>query len=169
MIWRNDEFWTSYASPILVEDEGVGMVAHDGEPGLHGSGFGLFSIREAMLPIDGSVEIESTPGKGTRAVVTVPLEVHLNPTDGGFGLEVQHEAQQLRLGQDTLGDLEGHPHIRALLLELAHDGAHEIEDTTEGRRQSGQNTGQNDHRDAIANATLGDLLAEPHNESSSGC
>jgi len=40
-------------------------------------GFGLFSIREAMQRIHGHVKIESTAGKGTRTVVTVPLEGEL--------------------------------------------------------------------------------------------
>jgi len=36
-------------------------------------GFGLFAIREMSAQVGGSFEIESAPGKGTRAVLSVPL------------------------------------------------------------------------------------------------
>jgi signal transduction histidine kinase len=37
-------------------------------------GYGLFSIEERMTDLGGSLEIESEPGKGCRAVLTVPGE-----------------------------------------------------------------------------------------------
>ena len=36
-------------------------------------GFGLFGMRELSEQLGGSFEIESSPGKGTRAVIAVPL------------------------------------------------------------------------------------------------
>lgn len=37
------------------------------------SGFGLFSMRERIELLDGQFEINSTKGKGTRLVITIPL------------------------------------------------------------------------------------------------
>jgi signal transduction histidine kinase len=59
---------------VVVEDDGVGFEADEsrsrkGET----DGFGLFSIRERLDHLGGGFEIESSPGHGTRVVVTVPL------------------------------------------------------------------------------------------------
>jgi signal transduction histidine kinase len=37
-------------------------------------GFGLFSIKERMSDLSGSLEIESHPGQGVRVILTAPLE-----------------------------------------------------------------------------------------------
>ena len=65
------------AVEVGVEDDGVGFEISDAGRFTRKGGFGLFSIREAMQRINGRVEIESRAGKGTRAVVTVPLEDEL--------------------------------------------------------------------------------------------
>ena len=57
---------------IVVEDQGEGFDAEaisGGEPG----GLGLFSIRERVLIVGGSVDISSTTGKGTTITVTLPV------------------------------------------------------------------------------------------------
>ena len=58
---------------VEVEDDGVGFqpdrVAHAGASGA----FGLFSIRERLAYVGGQLELVSTPGKGTRAVIEAPL------------------------------------------------------------------------------------------------
>jgi len=64
---------------ITVRDDGVGL-AND-EPRRVASldgGFGLFSIRERMADLDGTLTIESSPGLGFTAVMSVPLP----PADG---------------------------------------------------------------------------------------
>ena len=43
-------------------------------------------------------------------------------------------------------------------------GADQLEQAREGAGQTGDNAREDDDRDAIAKATLGDLLAEPHQE-----
>ncbi len=63
------------AVSVLVEDAGPGFDAsltarHDG-----GGGFGLFSVREQILSLGGTFEITSSPGKGTKVVLRVPLKV----------------------------------------------------------------------------------------------
>jgi signal transduction histidine kinase len=62
---------------IGVRDEGVGFdvggAAGGAAAGGASSKFGLFSIRERMQALGGSFEIESTPGQGVRATLTLPL------------------------------------------------------------------------------------------------
>jgi len=56
---------------LTVEDQGVGF-------DLSGSavnGFGLFSIRERINYLGGSLVIESAPGRGTRVILRVALAV----------------------------------------------------------------------------------------------
>jgi len=61
---------------IIVEDDGAGMPATLGNEHPTGEGgFGLFSIEERMNDLGGSLSIESSPGQGVRAILTVPFEV----------------------------------------------------------------------------------------------
>jgi signal transduction histidine kinase len=36
-------------------------------------GFGLFNIRERLAILNGSLQIDSAPGKGTKVAITLPL------------------------------------------------------------------------------------------------
>jgi signal transduction histidine kinase len=63
---------------IQVRDEGAGfdvaaVAAAAGTQGGLSSKFGLFSIRERMQALGGSFDIQSTPGNGTTATLTLPL------------------------------------------------------------------------------------------------
>jgi PAS domain S-box-containing protein len=63
------------AIQIVVEDDGVGLTdGRHSEKNNTESGFGLFSIKERMSDLGGSLEIESHPGRGVRAILTAPLE-----------------------------------------------------------------------------------------------
>ncbi len=63
----------------IVADDGRGFDLDDiSSPGEEG-GFGLFSIRERVKSFNGSMQIESAPGKGT--VVTVVLPSSLGKTE----------------------------------------------------------------------------------------
>lgn len=54
---------------VEIEDDGVGFAAtQNGQAGL-----GLLSMRERAAQLGGSLAIKSTPGRGTRLVVGVPL------------------------------------------------------------------------------------------------
>lgn len=59
---------------VLVEDAGAGFdpaaIASDETLGDH---FGLFSIRERLALMGGDMSIESSPGKGTRILLSAPL------------------------------------------------------------------------------------------------
>lgn len=59
---------------VSVTDNGVGFNMHRRmEPSAKG-GYGLFSIRERIMLIGGDVQIDSSPGDGVVAVITVPLK-----------------------------------------------------------------------------------------------
>ena len=59
---------------ITVADLGAGFDPKAiNPPGWHGGGFGLFSIRERLALVGGTMEIDSAPGKGSRFVLSVPL------------------------------------------------------------------------------------------------
>ena len=60
---------------ISVEDDGVGFDATGfGETFGAGGGFGLFSIRERLHQLGGSLAIRSSAGEGTRVEVAAPLD-----------------------------------------------------------------------------------------------
>ncbi len=60
---------------IIVKDDGVGFDVTAVTSGKEGdNGFGLFSVRERITYISGSIKIESEPGHGTRVTLVVPLK-----------------------------------------------------------------------------------------------
>ena len=63
------------ALQLSISDEGIGF---DPEAlprvGESGTGYGLFGIRERLYLLGGNLEIRSTPGQGSRFVITVPIE-----------------------------------------------------------------------------------------------
>ena len=56
---------------LMVMDDGRGF--DPAEVGARDDGFGLHAMRERMTLVGGSLSIHSTPGKGTRVVVRLPL------------------------------------------------------------------------------------------------
>ncbi len=57
---------------LLVEDDGVGFdTSRERTPGTEG-GYGLFGMEERALLLGGSLQIDSTPGWGTRIRASVP-------------------------------------------------------------------------------------------------
>ena len=59
---------------LCVADEGVGFTSTDTSADGKATKFGLFSIRERMEDLGGSISIESAPGQGTKITLIVPLE-----------------------------------------------------------------------------------------------
>jgi CheY-like chemotaxis protein len=57
---------------IAVSDAGKGFDPSQVAGATSGS-FGLFSIRERFALLGGHLEVESAPGQGTRAILTVPV------------------------------------------------------------------------------------------------
>ena len=61
---------------VAVEDDGAGFDVQEQDSRLQASaGFGLFSIRERLNPLGGSIDVVSSPGRGTRVTLTAPLDV----------------------------------------------------------------------------------------------
>jgi signal transduction histidine kinase len=60
---------------ITVADDGRGLAASETQHKPSDEGrFGLFSIRERMTDLGGELEIESAPGKGCTARLSLPQE-----------------------------------------------------------------------------------------------
>jgi PAS domain S-box-containing protein len=60
---------------VIVRDDGAGFDADAISQSIKTEGgFGLFSIKERMADLGGSLEIVSEPGKGTEAILAVPLD-----------------------------------------------------------------------------------------------
>ena len=57
---------------LTVSDQGVGFDP-DAMPASGGDRFGLFGVRERLELFGGKLEINSTPGQGSRLVVSVPI------------------------------------------------------------------------------------------------
>lgn len=76
---------------VQVADEGVGF-----EPtqlrlaGGTAGGFGLFSLRERLELLGGSLEIDSTPGKGSRFTLLAPMEAAAGPEAPAVPPPAQH-------------------------------------------------------------------------------
>ncbi len=68
---------------MLVEDTGAGMDADfvrdrlfrpfDSTKGSKGMGIGAYQVREYIRLLGGDVEVQSSPGHGTRFAVSLPL------------------------------------------------------------------------------------------------
>ncbi len=59
---------------IEIEDDGIGFDTSELNSQVTGTrGFGLFSVRERINPLGGSLEIESEPDRGTHATIVLPL------------------------------------------------------------------------------------------------
>ncbi len=73
--------WLSEVVSITVEDKGVG---YDPTAATTGDrlGFGLTSVRDRMVALGGSLEIDARPGEGTRVELTVPLQERTMRFDG---------------------------------------------------------------------------------------
>ncbi len=64
--------WTEDGLRAGVKDDGQGFDPAGLDPRLR-HGFGLFSIRERLVGLGGRLELDSTPGRGTRATLWIPL------------------------------------------------------------------------------------------------
>ncbi len=65
---------------IEVEDDGVGFSTGTGDREF--AGYGLFSIRERLKHLGGSMEIASSRGKGTRVLLVAPSRIKKHPRRG---------------------------------------------------------------------------------------
>lgn len=66
---------------ITIEDDGTGFDAEAVERAGARRGLGLIGIRERVVQLQGTVRLESAPGKGTRLTVELPAHVRAQPAD----------------------------------------------------------------------------------------
>jgi len=59
---------------IRVEDNGIGFALDQVVVDRDTGGFGLFSIRERLSQLGGSLEIDSSPNQGCRSILRAPLQ-----------------------------------------------------------------------------------------------
>jgi signal transduction histidine kinase len=57
---------------LTVEDKGVGFVVDEGSS--KAGHYGLLGMKERAAAIDGTLELASQSGKGTRVTLRVPVE-----------------------------------------------------------------------------------------------
>lgn len=68
---------TDSATTFVVEDDGHGFdPGHDHHDR---DGFGLYTMRERMALLNGSLRIDSAPGRGTRVIADIPERSHPKP------------------------------------------------------------------------------------------
>ena len=81
---------------ITVSDQGAGFdctaVAVAEPAGGLSSKFGLFSIKERMRSLGGSLELKSAPGKGTIAALTLPLRSGVGSSGTAAHVRAEHSA-----------------------------------------------------------------------------
>ncbi|MGB9825687.1 MAG: sensor histidine kinase, partial [Desulfofundulus sp.] len=59
---------------LLIRDDGKGFVLEEIKNNNRPGGYGLINIRERAQLLNGSVQVNTAPGKGTAVYVTVPLQ-----------------------------------------------------------------------------------------------
>jgi signal transduction histidine kinase len=80
---RRVELWLRHAPGIAtleVVDDGAGFDVRGAEE--RRPGMGLFSMRERVGLVNGTLEVTSAPGRGTRVVATVPVTEQMNEERG---------------------------------------------------------------------------------------
>ena len=65
------------STTFVVEDDGHGF--DQGGSQLDRDGFGLYTMRERMALLNGSLTVDSVPGRGTRVIADVPERSHPRP------------------------------------------------------------------------------------------
>lgn len=114
---------------ITVEDKGEGFdAARLEQAGEHGTGFGLFSIRERASYLGGRFSVESSPGKGSRFTLAIPpvpvsedLHAHQPHATGGnmrrvIATPASFNGQEIRVLL-----VDDHPVLRQGLVRLLED------------------------------------------------
>ncbi len=110
---------------IEVRDRGKGFDVHAKAGGSNAVNFGLFSIRERMQALGGSIELESVVGKGTRVTLVLPLS---GATAANFnsqvlsstlsGATISHQPSASRVQTSILTDQNSRQQpVRVLLVD----------------------------------------------------
>lgn len=106
---------------ITVEDKGKGFLLSEKSESAHGS-FGLFSIRERLAILNGKMNLESEPGKGTTVTLQVPLPEaqEQKPPRVEGAPKVIPEARITEPGLARVLVVDDHTVLREGLVEILH-------------------------------------------------
>ena len=58
---------------LVIEDDGIGFTYREAAPQDGGEGFGLRNIRERLMLVGGTLQVETAPGAGTTLYCVVPI------------------------------------------------------------------------------------------------
>lgn len=61
---------------IIISDNGVGFNRSSVNRSDENSGYGLMSMEERVLLLNGRFELNSSPGNGTKILITIPIDVY---------------------------------------------------------------------------------------------
>lgn len=61
---------------IIISDNGIGFSRESIKKSDESSGYGLMSMEERVMLINGRIEINSSPGKGTKIMVSIPIDLY---------------------------------------------------------------------------------------------
>jgi two-component system sensor histidine kinase DegS len=71
--------WGSARLKAVVKDDGAGFdVSEALEINRQNKHFGLFSLRERLLPLGGRLDLESSRGRGAKAVISLSIRPEKN-------------------------------------------------------------------------------------------
>jgi signal transduction histidine kinase len=74
-LWQEDELFVA-----RIQDDGIGFDIQSVNANYSSRGsLGMVNMRERAERIDGSLKVESAPGRGTTITLVVPLDKHGNP------------------------------------------------------------------------------------------
>ncbi len=74
-LWREEELFVA-----RIQDDGIGFDIQSVNATYSSrSSLGMVNMRERAERIDGSLKVESSPGRGTTITLVVPLDKHGNP------------------------------------------------------------------------------------------
>jgi PAS domain S-box-containing protein len=106
---------------ILVADEGVGFLPTDSSvTAKEGAapGFGLFSIHERLRSLGGRFELQTHPGRGTKAALIIPLLSKATKSDAGTVSETSSGERAGKVSPPaTEAGITAKPRMRVLIAD----------------------------------------------------
>ncbi len=86
---------------IRVDDEGVGFNAEKLKERNGTDGFGLFSIRERLNLVGGTIKFESHAGKGSRIQISIPMELETESSPAKSSVTEPPDSASPQGGEET--------------------------------------------------------------------
>ncbi len=125
----------SSEAQIVVSDDGSGMADAVRERAFEpffttkdverGTGLGLWAVRDMVQACGGTIELDTAQGRGTRAVVKVPIADRLPSTPPPPASSRGARSREILLVEDQ-------PHLRRLLAEALRLAGHSVTEAGDG-------------------------------------